>query len=85
MITDALEQMLSQHQRLITFDSPLPADQELQLLRFDGREALSELFKFNVDLVSQDARIELKKLIGKKVTTACIPKMCLKITRISCI
>lgn len=70
MITDALEQMLSQHQRLITFDSPLPDDQELQLLRFAGREALSELFKFNVDLVSQDARIELKKLIGKKVTMA---------------
>ncbi|WPX88672.1 type VI secretion system Vgr family protein [Pseudomonas asiatica] len=68
MMTDALEQMLSQHRRLITFDSPLPVDQELQLLSFTGHEAMSELFYFNVELVSQDARIELKKLIGKKVT-----------------
>jgi len=36
MITDALEKMLSQHRRLITFDSPLPAEQELQLLSFTG-------------------------------------------------
>ncbi|MGK9062986.1 MULTISPECIES: type VI secretion system Vgr family protein [Pseudomonas] len=68
MMTDALEQMLSQHRRLITFDSPLPVDQELQLLSFTGHEAMSELFYFNVELISQDARIELKKLIGKKVT-----------------
>ncbi|KIY37952.1 type VI secretion system tip protein VgrG [Pseudomonas asiatica] len=68
MITDALEKMLSQHRRLITFDSPLPAEQELQLLSFTGHEAISELFHFNVELMSQDARIELKKLIGKKVT-----------------
>jgi len=67
MITDAIESMLTQHQRLITFDSPLPPDQELQLLSFTGREAVSELFSFQVDLISQDARIELKKLIGKKV------------------
>lgn len=68
MFTDTLKSMLTQHQRLITFDSPLPPEQELQLLRFSGREALSELFSFQVDLISQDARIELKKLIGKKVT-----------------
>ncbi|QOH69800.1 type VI secretion system tip protein TssI/VgrG [Pseudomonas juntendi] len=68
MITDALESMLSQHQRLFTFDSPLPPEQELQLLSFSGREAISELFSFQAHLISQDARIELKKLIGKKVT-----------------
>ncbi|WP_069942595.1 type VI secretion system Vgr family protein [Pseudomonas putida] len=68
MITDALESMLTQHQRLFTFDSPLPPEQELQLLSFSGREAISELFGFQVQLISQDARIELKKLIGKKVT-----------------
>jgi len=60
--------MLSQHQRLFTFDSPLPPEQELQLLSFSGREGISELFSFRVELISQDARIELKKLIGKKVT-----------------
>jgi type VI secretion system secreted protein VgrG len=60
--------MLTQHQRLFTFDSPLPPEQELQLLSFSGREAISELFSFQAHLISQDARIELKKLIGKKVT-----------------
>ncbi|MDD1976991.1 MULTISPECIES: type VI secretion system Vgr family protein [Pseudomonas] len=70
MITDALAQIFTQHQRLITFDSPLPDDQELQLLRFTGEEGISELFRYDVELVSQDARIELKKLIGKKVTMA---------------
>ena len=68
MITDAFEQVLSQHRRLFTFDSPLPAHQELQLVRFHGREGISELFTFNVELMSQDARIELKKLIGKQVS-----------------
>ncbi|MFK3909385.1 type VI secretion system tip protein VgrG [Pseudomonas monteilii] len=68
MLMDALESMLSQHKRLFTFDSPLPPEQELQLLSFSGREAISELFSFQVHLISQDARIELKKLIGKKVT-----------------
>ncbi|WAC00431.1 type VI secretion system Vgr family protein [Pseudomonas putida] len=68
MITDALESMLTQNKRLFTFDSPLPPEQELQLLSFSGREAISELFSFQAELISQDARIELKKLIGKKVT-----------------
>lgn len=68
MITDALESVLTQHQRLFTFDSPLPPEQELQLHSFSGREAISELFSFQAQLISQDARIELKKLIGKKVT-----------------
>ncbi|MDF2490877.1 MAG: type secretion system Vgr family protein, partial [Pseudomonas sp.] len=68
MIMDAVKSMLSQNKRLFTFDSPLPPEQELQLLSFSGREAISELFSFQVHLISQDARIELKKLIGKKVT-----------------
>ena len=68
MIMDAVKSILSQNKRLFTFDSPLPPDQELQLLSFSGREAISELFSFQVHLISQDARIELKKLIGKKVT-----------------
>ncbi|WP_263226219.1 type VI secretion system Vgr family protein [Pseudomonas alabamensis] len=68
MIMDAVTSMLSQNKRLFTFDSPLPPEQELQLLSFSGREAISELFSFQAHLISQDARIELKKLIGKKVT-----------------
>ncbi|MDO7910444.1 type VI secretion system tip protein VgrG, partial [Pseudomonas sp. 22-AL-CL-001] len=62
MIMDAVTSMLSQNKRLFTFDSPLPPEQELQLLSFSGREAISELFSFQAHLISQDARIELKKL-----------------------
>lgn len=40
MITDAIESMLTQHQRLFIFASPLPPEQELQLLSFSGREAV---------------------------------------------
>ena len=68
MLMDAFKSTFAQHNRLFTFDSPLPFEQELQLLSFSGREAISELFNFQVNLISQDARIELKKLIGKKVT-----------------
>lgn len=50
MITDALESILTQHQRLFTFDSPLPPEQELQLLSFSGREGISELFSFQCSL-----------------------------------
>ncbi|MFR0675884.1 hypothetical protein ACLUUI_19655 [Enterobacterales bacterium AW_CKDN230030176-1A_HGKHYDSX7] len=66
MLMDALESMFSQHKRLFTFDSPLPLEQELHLLSVSGREAISELFSFQVSLISQVTRIvELKKLIGK--------------------
>ncbi|MEE4576389.1 type VI secretion system tip protein VgrG [Pseudomonas alliivorans] len=68
MISDALDQLTHQNKRLITFDSPLPPEQELRLESFSGREAISELFQFDVNLISPDARIELKKLVGKKVS-----------------
>ncbi|EGH41341.1 MULTISPECIES: type VI secretion system Vgr family protein [Pseudomonas syringae group] len=68
MIFNALEQLTQQNSRLITFDSPLPPEQELRLENFSGREAISELFAFEATLISSDARIELKKLVGKKVS-----------------
>lgn len=67
MITENLESLLTQEHRLFTFHSPLKGDQELQLLRFEGREAMSELFRFNAHLIADDADIELKKLIGQPV------------------
>ncbi|KPX41841.1 VgrG protein [Pseudomonas syringae pv. helianthi] len=68
MISNALEQLTHQNNRLITFDSPLPPEQELRVESFSGREAISELFAFDVTLISSDARIELKTLVGKKVS-----------------
>jgi type VI secretion system secreted protein VgrG len=46
MLMDAFKSTFAQHNRLFTFDSPLPFEQELQLLSFSGREAISELFNF---------------------------------------
>lgn len=67
MIMENLGSLLTQDNRLFTFHSPLPSHQVLQLLRFEGREAMSELFRFNVQLIAHDPNIELKKLIGQQV------------------
>ncbi|AZF13710.1 type VI secretion system Vgr family protein [Pseudomonas sp. R3-18-08] len=68
MISELLEQINVQNSRLITFDSPLPPEQELVLESFSGEEGLSILFEYELQLLSNDATIELKKLIGKKVS-----------------
>ncbi len=52
MIPEALEAPSTQHRRLFTFHAPLPAEQQLALLRFSGHEAMSELFRFNAELIS---------------------------------
>lgn len=53
-----------QNRRLIKFVTPLKNQQELLLDAFTGREALSTLFSYELELLSQDAHIELKSLIG---------------------
>ncbi|WP_439869678.1 type VI secretion system Vgr family protein [Pseudomonas syringae] len=68
MISDLIGQFTAQNNRLITFDSPLPPEQELVLESFSGEEGLSVLFEYELQLLSSDAKIELKKLIGKKVS-----------------
>ncbi|MBN3967028.1 type VI secretion system tip protein VgrG [Pseudomonas gregormendelii] len=68
MISDLIGQITAQNNRLITFDSPLPPEQELILESFAGEEGLSILFEYELQLLSSDATIELKKLIGKKVS-----------------
>ncbi|WP_236730382.1 contractile injection system protein, VgrG/Pvc8 family [Pseudomonas coronafaciens] len=68
MISDLIGQFTAQNNRLITFDSPLPPEQELVLESFSGEEGLSILFEYELQLLSSDAKIELKKLIGKKVS-----------------
>jgi type VI secretion system secreted protein VgrG len=68
MISELIRQFTAQNNRLITFDSPLPPEQELILESFGGEEGLSILFEYELQLLSTDATIELKKLIGKKVS-----------------
>lgn len=55
----------SQHRRLIKIVTPLNNEQTLLLDAFSGSEALSELFSFELGLLSQSAGIALKSLIGQ--------------------
>jgi len=54
---------LNQDTRLIRVASPLEADAFI-VHRVHGTEALSRPFRFSVDLLSPDARLELKQLVG---------------------
>lgn len=64
MSMDLTELFSPQHQRLIKIRTVLNGTQELLLDSFSGREALSELFSFELKLLAQDAHIELKSLIA---------------------
>jgi len=61
---------LSQHARLITIatsqDSALP--QALVAERFTGREAVNELFDFEVDALSTSTDLDLASFIGEEIT-----------------
>jgi type VI secretion system secreted protein VgrG len=63
----AFLQSLSQHARLLTIDTPLESG-ALLVERFSGREAMSELFRFEVDCLSTSADFELKALTDQEVT-----------------
>ncbi|MDB5772042.1 MAG: type secretion system tip protein VgrG, partial [Burkholderia sp.] len=63
----AFLQSLSQHARLISIETPLDAG-ALIVENFSGREALSGLFRFDVDCFSTSAHYELKALAGEEVT-----------------
>ncbi len=54
-----------QNRRLIKLTTPLQDDQALLLEHFSGTEGLSTLFSFELSLISQDARLELKSLMGQ--------------------
>lgn len=47
------------------FHSAGLADVELSVFRFEGRESLSQPFEFQIELVSQDAAIDLEAPIGQ--------------------
>ena len=57
----------SQEERLIALTTPLGED-VLLLAGFSGHEAISRLFSFQLDLLSEQGPIDFAKIIGKKVT-----------------
>jgi type VI secretion system secreted protein VgrG len=57
----------AQQERLIALTTPLGED-VLLLSAFSGREAISRLFSFQLDLVSEKGPIDFAQIIGKKVT-----------------
>jgi type VI secretion system secreted protein VgrG len=57
----------TQENRLIAIDTPLGKD-VLLLREFQGHEGLSQLFRFELDLLSTDPEIQFKDIIGKRVT-----------------
>lgn len=59
--------LVSQHARLIELATALP-DAALLVESFHGCEAVSELFRFEIDCVSTNAYFKLKTLIGEEIT-----------------
>ena len=58
---------ISQEGRLISLTTPL-GDNKLLLAGFSGTEAVSRLFSFHLDLLSEEASIAFDSIIGKNVT-----------------
>jgi type VI secretion system secreted protein VgrG len=63
----AFLQSLSQHARLLTLETSLPAS-ALLVEKFTGTEAMSDLFSFEIDSVSTSASFELKQLINQEIS-----------------
>ena len=57
----------TQANRALKIDTPLGAD-ALMLREISGQEAISELFRYQLDLVSEDEALDLEALLGKAVT-----------------
>jgi len=67
MIQSLLDTLFNQHARLLELKTALPAA-ALIVERFNGREAISESFRFEIDCVSTNAYFDLKALIGEEIT-----------------
>jgi len=65
MLMDLAALFTPQNRRLVRLTTPLQGQQELLPEQLMGTEGLSQLFEFNLALISQDAGIELKRLIGQ--------------------
>lgn len=58
---------LTQDQRLISISTPLAKD-ELLLTSLEGTEYISDLFEFQIEVLSSNHKIKPEQLIGKTVT-----------------
>lgn len=59
--------IFTQQNRFLSLSTPL--GREVLLLRgFSGREALSQLFSFQLDLVSENLNIDFSAIVGRRVT-----------------
>jgi type VI secretion system secreted protein VgrG len=58
---------ITQHDRLFSFDSPLGPD-KLLVNSFEGTEQLSEIYHFELELVSEDFGIDWDQIIDRNVT-----------------
>ncbi|GGZ02172.1 type VI secretion system tip protein TssI/VgrG [Pseudoduganella plicata] len=56
--------------RLLRFFSPLTGEKALLIESLNGTSGLSEQFVFNLSLISENAAIDLKDLMGKNVSVA---------------
>lgn len=65
MLIEAAGLFTAQNRRLFKFRRFVQAEHELLLEHFNGTEALSELYHYEIQLLCQDAGIELKSLIGQ--------------------
>jgi len=57
---------LEQKTRLLNLKTPLP-ENALVLTSFTGREAISALFNFHLELISDDPAIKASDVVGKNV------------------
>jgi type VI secretion system secreted protein VgrG len=64
-----MAQQFTQAERLIAVDTPLGAD-HLLLRSFSGTEAVSRLFLFQLDMLSEDFNVAFDDIIGQKVTVS---------------
>ncbi|MFZ3287854.1 MAG: contractile injection system protein, VgrG/Pvc8 family, partial [Telluria sp.] len=64
-----------QHNRLLTIDFPRddgPTDAVVLVNKLVAQEELSRDFRFDVELLSDNARIPLKQVMGKMVTISLV-------------
>lgn len=66
-MTDMAKVGYTQTDRALRLDSPLGPD-VLLLRGFSGTESISQLFRFHLDLLSEDDSLALEALVGKPVT-----------------
>src|SRR6266516_1040927 len=58
---------VTQEKKLLAIETPLGKD-ALLLQSFSGHEAISQLFRFSADLLSENPSISFKNIVGKQVT-----------------